>query len=55
MGERKPVKVEWNNIQIVEAESAYTCPTCGREFVGTVRLYTLAFICDCGQELEVEQ
>ena len=52
-GERKSVKVNWESIQIVEMESKYTCPTCRKTFVGTVRLYTLAFICDCGQELEV--
>ena len=46
--------VHWTTHTIVEAESEYVCPTCNRKYVGTVRLYTLAFLCDCGQELEVK-
>ena len=53
--ERMPVKVEYEQVEIVEAISEYTCPKCGNTFKGTVRLYTLAFICDCGQELEVSE
>lgn len=51
----KKVIVTFQEREIIQIRSVYTCPTCYTTIVGHVDGFATRFICSCGQELIVEK